>query len=190
MDYWKTANVTQLKRWILIHHVLLQQCAKRGKQQKRMKVRDIRRYLKGSENDKNPSTTEHQTSKDTNVTNKEQYGIGKAHGPQTQKKGNRHHKGRQKETTQIKDIRQFFAPTGTNKSTKNNQHKNKNKEPTQKKDGTSKTKKPADHNYTKITQYYSTQDKPPDNVNYVQQKLNIYIEKKNTTKEERRSKKK
>ena len=86
MDFWKTANVTQLKRWISIHHEFLQQCAKRGKQQKRMKVRDIRRYLKGSKNDKNPSTTEHQTSKDTNVTNKEQYGIGKAYGPQTQGK--------------------------------------------------------------------------------------------------------
>eukprot|EP00957_Ditylum_brightwellii_P134773 10275222-Ditylum_brightwellii.AAC.1 len=70
MEYWKAANVTQLKRWILIHHAFLQQCAKRGKQQKRMKVREIRRYLKGSKNDDNSSKNENKTIKDTNVPNK------------------------------------------------------------------------------------------------------------------------
>eukprot|EP00957_Ditylum_brightwellii_P136513 10410785-Ditylum_brightwellii.AAC.1 len=100
-----------------------------------MKVRDIRRYLKGSENDKNSRKTEHQTSKDTNATNKGQYGTEKAYGSQNQKKGKKYHKGRQKETTQFKDIRQFFVQTGTNNSTKNNQHKNKEEGPNQKKEG-------------------------------------------------------
>jgi len=115
--------------------------------------------------------TEHQTSKDTTVTNKPQYGQRKIHRSQTGKTGKKLNKDRQKETTQNKDIRQYFTPTGTNKSIKNNQHKNKTKESTQKKDGKQKTKKPTDHNHTKITQYYSTQDKPPDNLNYVQQKI-------------------
>eukprot|EP00957_Ditylum_brightwellii_P158658 12076431-Ditylum_brightwellii.AAC.1 len=128
-----------------------------------MKVRDIRRYLKGSKHDKNSSKTDHQISKNTNETNKEQYVTGKAYGLRNQKKGKKQHKGRQKETTQTKDIRQFFAQTGTNYSTKNNQHKHKKEGPTQKKERTNNKTKPADHNYTKITQYYSTQDKPPDN---------------------------
>eukprot|EP00957_Ditylum_brightwellii_P168652 12836759-Ditylum_brightwellii.AAC.1 len=79
-----------------------------------MKVRDIRRYLKGGKNDNNSSKNENQTIKDTNVPTKGQHGTGKAHGSRNQQRGKKRHKGRQKETTQIKDIRQFFVQTGTN----------------------------------------------------------------------------
>ena len=120
MDYWKSANVTQLKRWILIHHAFLQKSAKRGKQQKRMQVRDIRRYFNESKNDNNSSKNKNTTNKDTNIPTKGKYATGKAHGPQNQKREKKRQKARHKETPQIKDIRQFFDQTGTNNSTNKN----------------------------------------------------------------------
>eukprot|EP00957_Ditylum_brightwellii_P080260 6104855-Ditylum_brightwellii.AAC.1 len=79
-----------------------------------MKVRDIRRYLKGSESDNNLSKNANQTIKDTNVPTKGQYVTGKAHRSRNQQRGEKRHQRRQKETTQNKDIQQFFVQTGTN----------------------------------------------------------------------------
>ena len=178
MDYWKAANVTQLKRWILIHHEFLQKCVRRSKQQKWMQVQDIRRYFKKNKNGEESSKIKNKTNSDTNTLNTERYATVKTQGYHNHKKNKKQQTSGTEENSQCKDILQFFEHAGISDSPNNNTKNQKQKGQKQRKEGTTQKKKPEEHNYTKITQYYSTQDKPPDKCIYVQQKLDTFVERK------------
>eukprot|EP00957_Ditylum_brightwellii_P145283 11065124-Ditylum_brightwellii.AAC.1 len=140
-----------------------------------MQVQDIRQYLKRNKNNEETSKDQNKTETDTNTPNIDKYVTAKTRGYNNKKKNKKQKPTQMGEYSQSNDIKQFFEHAELCDNTVNNPQHQKQKGRKKRIEETSRQKKTDNHNYTELTPYYSTQDKPPDKRKYVQQKLDTFV---------------